>query len=104
MDTHALLSFMSINAPQLVGFILPPLVTVLNTDVTDHKAKFLVTLVVCFFVAIFLNLGKLITGDAVSSVEATLQSLLLVFTESQAVYRLYFKGSVLESHIEAKPV
>lgn len=102
MDTQALILFIGQNSPQLVGFLLPPIVAVLNQSVDDPRAKFIVSLVLCLFVAILLNVQKIITSDAVSSVDALLQSLLLVFTQSQVVYRLYFKGSALESHIEAK--
>lgn len=102
MDTHALILFIGQNAPQLVGLLLPPVVTVLNQSVTDHRSKFLVTFMLCIFVAVLLNVQKIITGDALTSFESLSTSILLVFTESQAVYRLYFKGSAIEAHIEAK--
>ncbi len=102
MDVNALILFVGQNAPQLVGLLLPPVATVLNQAVTDHRAKFIITFMLCVFVSVLLNIQKIITGDAMSSVEALSQSILLVFTESQAVYRLYFKGSALEGHIEAQ--
>ncbi len=95
-------NFVGENAHQLIGFLLPPFVTVLNTQVSDSRAKFFMSIFVCLFVALLMNVQKLVTGTTWESVDSIFTSAMLVFSESQVVYRLYFKGSAVEAHIEAQ--
>jgi len=100
MDWNYISWFLTTYGGQLVGFVLPPVVTLLNRDVTDSRAKFLVALFVCLVASAVLDFGKLAEGTAWSGVEAVTATMILLFTESQVVYRLYFKGSVLEAKVE----
>lgn len=102
VDWNYWINAVAVIAPQLIGFLIPPLVTVVNQKITNSKVKFMMTMLVCFVVAGLLNIQKLATSNSWVDIEAFLNSLLLMFSESQVVYRLYFKGSTLEAKIETK--
>src|SRR3990167_190652 len=102
MDLNSVWAWIVVNAPGFGGVILPLVVTILNTNVTDSRAKFGMTLFACLVGGILYNLGELGTQTAWESGEAVLGSLALLFTQSQIVYRLFFKGSTLETKLEEK--
>lgn len=84
--------------PQLfIGIILPPLIDIFGKEVNPEaeKQKFLVSLVVCLSVAVLLNVGQIM----LNSWDEVFISLGLIFTQSQAVYKLYFKNSYLRSKL-----
>lgn len=71
---------------QLVGFILPPIISVINQKITDNTVRFIVSMLVSVIVAILFNYSKL----QFMSVDQVLGSIALVFTESQIAYRTYW--------------
>lgn len=79
-----------------VGVAMPWFVTILNRNVTDPRIKFGVTLAACLGVAGLLKLDVLYLGTW-SDAEEVLGLFTLVFTESQVVYRLFFKDSKQEA-------
>lgn len=83
------------NAPALVGLILPVFVDVLNRDVHDETERFWVTVLLCVMAAGLLHWRELVD----SSPEKFALWIGLIFTESQVMYRLYFKDSWLRSKI-----
>jgi hypothetical protein len=101
---------LSTHSPNLVGFILPPIIEVLNKDIAADKMmtfrfwklsfeveeKFMATLAICLSAAAILNAQNL----AVGNMEQAIASFGIIFTESQAVYRLYFKDSWLRDKIQ----
>ena len=107
---NEILPILTTHAPNLIGFILPPVIEVLNKDIPSDKKiniglgrfsfpveeKFLATLSICLCAAAVLNIQKI----AVGSPEEVITSFGLIFTESQAVYRLYFKDSWLREKIQ----
>lgn len=111
---NELLQILSIHSPNLVGFILPPIIEILNKDIAADKMvrvkifkfsfeveeKFLATLAICMSVAFLLNASKILTGN----VDDAVASFGLIFTESQAVYRLYFKDSWLRDKIQERVI
>ena len=90
----------SLYAPELIGVLLPPVIEILNRDIPQEKQKerFLATLAICFVVALLLKWNSLVLGN----VEQLLVSFGLIFTESQAVYRLYFKDSYFRAKLKAR--
>ena len=104
------LLLLSTHAPNLIGFILPPIIEVLNKDIPADKMmtfkflkfsfeveeKFMATLAICLSAAAILNASNI----AVGNVEQVVASFGIIFTESQAVYRLYFKDSWLRDKIQ----
>lgn len=88
--------FLIAHAPQLTGLILPPFVQYLNREVPRGHERFIVTILVCAFVATLIQWDKMISG----SPEAVAFTLGLIFFESQVVYRLYFKNSWISNVIE----
>ena len=90
-------SFIITNAPQLVGFAMPPLVEVLNKDVHGKTERVLVTLFACFFAALLLKWNDLLYGSA----EDVFTSAGLIFGESQVMFKLYFENSWLRWKIQS---
>jgi len=86
------------NAPYLAGVLLPPLVTILNRDVPDSRARFLVATMTCLITGAILDWKQIAYGTPEKAVE----SIGIIFLESQAVYRLYFKGSYVEQQIQER--
>lgn len=82
----------------LVGLILPPFVDIVNKDVPNEEERFLVTLLVCFLVALFLKWPQIANG----SPDQVITDGALVFMESQLIYKLYFAKSFLRSKLIQK--
>jgi len=70
----------------LIGFLLPPLIALVNQKLTNPTVKFIISIVVSLLVAVAINYQKL----AVSSPEQILGSAALIFTEAQIAYRAYW--------------
>jgi hypothetical protein len=85
------------NAPSLVGIVLPPLVQILNKDVTNEIERFWITIIVCLVVGVLLHWNQLVIGDT----KAVEISLAIIFAESQITYRLYFKNSIISQKISS---
>ena len=91
-------AFIIANAPNLVGFLIPPVVEVLNKDVHGANERFLVTVFTCLLAATILHWGELLYG----SPEQLLTSAGIIFTESQVVFKLYFQNSWVRWKIQTK--
>lgn len=74
-------------APNLVGFVLPPAIQLLNKDVPDGRERFILTLIICILTGGVLHFSQLVFGNP----DQALGSIALLFSESQVIYRLYFK-------------
>jgi hypothetical protein len=82
-------------SPYLVGVILPPFIEVLNKDVTDHNEQVIVTVLTCVLAATLLHWTELTTW----SVDAFFGNLAIIIGESQVVYAMYWKNSVLKTKL-----
>lgn len=103
MDTVAttgLIGMIIGNAPDLVGLIMPVLISFLNKDVVSGKERFIVTLMTCLGVSTILKWQDLVYG----SPEQVLLSAGVIFTESQVVYKMYFEQSFLNLKINPPKV
>lgn len=91
---------MTLEATQLVGFLLPPIIQILNKDIPEknQKQRFLATLATCLVTALVLNFNKL----QLDTLDQVLTSFTLIFAESQAVYKLYFKQSAVKGFIDER--
>lgn len=85
-------------APHLVGFILPPFVEFLNRDVKNSNERFMVSLIVCFLVAVILHWNEIATGTP----EQAIIFMGIIFTESQSIFKLYFNDSWMRQTIQEK--
>lgn len=81
------------HAPQLIGVVLPPLIQVLNKDIPDSRMRFFMAAITCFVAAVILNWNKITLGTPDAAFIATG----VIFLESETVYRLYFKNSILQT-------
>lgn len=89
------------NAQYLVGFILPPLVEYLNKDVPSDSVRFIITCVVCFLAALLIDWNQVQSGvgNRVGDSQLAFTALLL-FGESQTIFKLYFQQSWLRQKIQ----
>lgn len=94
----ALVRFFIDNAPELVGIVLPPVVDFINKDVPNEQEKFIVTVLVCLVAALFLKWNNITYGTP----EAIFLTASIIFLESQAVFKLYFKNSYIREKIKEK--
>lgn len=76
---------------ELVGFILPPFIDLINRKVTNSNVRYLISLLVSLLVAGIIKYfdGGLIFGD----VDQVLASAGIIFAEAQTVYKLYWEDS-----------
>jgi hypothetical protein len=83
---------------ELMGFLLPPLIDLINKKVNDSDARFWVSVFVCMLVGAGLNYVD--TGFVFDTVRAGFDSLsgsfLIVFGAAQLVYGGIYSGSSLE--------
>lgn len=86
------------NSVELLGFILPPVVQILNKDVHTERERFIVSLIICLMSALVVKWNELITGDT----EDMMVYAMLIWTESQVIYRMYFKTSAIQQRIQEK--
>lgn len=84
------------NAPYLVGLVMPIVVDYLNKDIPNEKGRFFVTILAVTVAAIATEWNALTYG----SFEQVLASGGIIFAESQAIYKLYFKDSALRPAIQ----
>jgi hypothetical protein len=84
------------HAPQLAGVILPPFIQLLNKDVPDSRTRFIISVCTCIITATVINWHKIMIGTP----DTFYTSTLLIFIESEAVYRLYFKRSWLQAKLQ----
>jgi hypothetical protein len=98
MDIQTLTVFKDLfmqNPAAVVGIIMPPLIDILNKDIPKERevSRFIATFAICFATAIVFDFNKLMYnswGELLTTVG-------IIFTESQVIYRLYFKNSYLRS-------
>ena len=87
------------HAGEFAGVVVPLIADFLNRNVpkTEEYARqrFFITLLTCLGMATFVKWGALQAGDP----EQLLGSLAVIFTESQLMYKLYFKESAVRSGI-----
>jgi len=86
------------NAPILVGFILPPIVEVINRDVKTSRERFVVTILVCLFSAILLHWKEIEYGTP----EQVALFAGILFAESKLLYKFYFAKSDLRGGIQRR--
>lgn len=103
MDINTLISFkdfVTTNPGLVIGFVLPPLIDVLNKDIPADREteRTLATLTVCFAVAFLFNFNKVMLNSWTNIGI----SFPIIFTESYGVYKLYFKNSFLRSKLLEK--
>lgn len=86
------------HAPVLVGVLLPPFVEILAKDIKNESERLIFTFITCFLVAGLLQWKHL----AGTTPEQVFLYMGLVFMESQAVFKLYFRDSMLRAKIQEK--
>lgn len=82
----------------LIGLVMPFFIDYINRNIANSSVRFVISLVSCLIVAALLNLQKLTGGD----VSGVLASAGIIFTEAQAVYKLYWDKSQLRRELNLK--
>lgn len=90
-----------LNAPYLTGLVIPFIVEILNKDVHTEKSKFAVSFLICFVFGVFLKWDSIEHLD-INSLTQLSTVITLIFTESQVIYRVYFKDSVVREIMQEK--
>lgn len=86
------------NAHNVAGLALPPVIDYVNKEVKSEKARFFITILICLGLAVVFKWEAVAYG----SPEEVLQAATLIFIESQAVFKLYFKTSYLRETMQKK--
>lgn len=79
---------------QFIGFILPPVVDLVNTYIENKKVRFLVALAVCS------GIGYLANMDKIKSAEDLFLHASLIFTQAQITYAAYWEKSEVRHEIQ----
>lgn len=80
----------------LIGFLLPPFIDLINKDIPNSKVKFVISLVVCVIVGVILNYQQL------SNTQNLLGGIAIVFTTAQVTYYTYWQNSQLRQNTTLK--
>lgn len=86
------------HAPELTGLILPPFVDILNKDVHEENERFIVAVLTCFIVALLIHWDE-VMGGSLTSAGAYF---VLIFSESQILFKLYFQKSFLRLKLDER--
>jgi len=81
---------------ELIGFILPPIIDLINKKVLDSRARFIVSFLTCVGVGVGMNYGNL----SVDSLGDVLGSIGVVFASAQVAYKLYWEKSVFRKKLQ----
>jgi hypothetical protein len=87
--------FIVANAPMLSGIVLPIVVDYLNREVPNPTERFIVTILAVFVTSLLIKWKSLAAGNP----QEVAETMGILFFESQAVYRLYFKNSYARAKI-----
>lgn len=82
----------------LVGFILPPVIDLINARVADTKVRFLISLAICVVISVVINFNQLQYG----TMSGFWASLALIGSEAQTVYNLFWKNSDTRANMVKK--
>jgi hypothetical protein len=82
----------------LIGFILPPVIDIINVKISNVTLKFWVSFIVCLAVAVIFNLDKLTLAD----LPTLLGNVGIIFSEAQIVYKTYWANSSLRTSLQQK--
>lgn len=91
---------------QLLGFLLPPLIDLLNRKITDSDARFWVSIVVCALIGVGLDIMQVnglgnYTGMTLLEIfERMATSTMTVFGIAQLSYHGFYKNSQLRTDIQ----
>lgn len=83
---------------ELIGFILPPLIDLINKNVTDSRWRFVISFVTCVGVGMGMNVGNF-NAESVGSI---LGSITVVFSAAQVAYKLYWEKSEVRTKLRLK--
>ena len=81
----------------LVGFLLPPLIDLINRRITDTDARFWVSVLVCSLVGILQELIK--NGFTFTTVDPFIVSILAMFGLAQLAYKGIYEDSRMQDAI-----
>ena len=80
---------MDISITNAIGFLLPPLIDIVNRKIENDIWRFIISMVICVVVGVILNIGSIVPFDG----EKLLSSIALIFTTAQITYTTYWKES-----------
>jgi len=78
---------------ELIGFLLPPVIDLINNRIASSKVKYLISLLIS------IGLGALVNYDNLYGTSEILGSSAVIFAEAQTFYKLYWENSKPRSAI-----
>lgn len=82
----------------LIGFILPPIIDLVNSKVPNTKLRFWIAFVICAVIGVAIKYKEL----AVGNVDVALGSVSLVFAEAQVIYYQFWQGSGVRESLQKR--
>jgi len=80
----------------LIGFILPPFIDLINTRVANSIVRFWISMLFCVAVGVIINLEK------IKNPEEFLGSIALVFATAQITYKTYWEKSAPRQELQKR--
>lgn len=74
---------------ELIGFILPPFIDLINTRIADSRLRYVISMALCLAIGAVIRINELQAGD----IGTVLKSAGIIFAEAQTVYKLYWEKS-----------
>lgn len=81
----------------LVGFLLPPLIDLINRKVADSDARFWISVLVCVLFGVGLELAT--SGLKFTTIDPFVESILAMFGLAQLSYKALYEGSKMQTAI-----
>jgi hypothetical protein len=77
----------------LIGFILPPIIDMINVNITSSKMKYWVSMLVCVIIGVISNLDK------IGNTSELLSNIAVIFTTAQITYHTYWEKSQVRNKL-----
>lgn len=88
---------------ELIGFLLPPFLDILNRRISDKDARWMATVVLCSIIGIGLNVlqhnGVYDTSNWLAIAQSVGESIVAVFGAAQISYKLAWEDSGVRSEL-----
>jgi len=90
-----------LNITNLVGFILPPIIDLINRKIVDPSLRFLVSVGVCAVIGAGLNYMQ--HGYQFGPIEDVAGDIMVIFGQAQLAYKLAWEKSQPRVTLNLKP-
>lgn len=82
----------------LFGFLLPPIIEIVNKDVQNETERYIIAYILCIFLACIVDYRAIFSAN-LNNLLATVG---IVCTESNVMFQLYWKNSLVRVKLQTK--